>query len=104
MKALFDRRTRNLNRKLAGERPNQARGGDDDRRRLQPALQPDIHFDTFSTGHILDLGDRGSERNQVKIKASRQGKEAMGLGKEEIRMDTEFGTYRGDHEDGYESV
>ena len=106
MKPLFDknsRRTRNLNRKLAGERPNQLRGGDDDRHRLQPAFQPDIHLDTLSTGHILDRGDRGSERNQVEIEAGGHGKEAMGLGKEEIRMDTEFGTYGGDHEDAFES-
>ena len=43
----------------------------------------------------------------MEIKAGGQGNtnfEAMGLGKEEIRMDTEFGTYRSDHEDGFGSV
>ena len=110
MKPLFDnsfRRARSLNCKLAGEKPNQLRGGDDERRRLQPALQPGIHLDTFSTDHIPNLEDRGSERNQVEIKADGQDNrnlEAMGLGREEVRMDTESGTYTGDREDGFESV
>ena len=107
MKPLFDnpfRRTCNSHRKLAGERPNQLRGGDDDRRRLQPALQPDTLLDTFPTSHIPNLGDRGRETNQVEIKAGGQGNRNMGLGREEIRMDTEFGTYRGDHEDRFDSV
>ena len=110
VKPLFDkpfRRTRSWNRKLAGEGPDQLRGGDDDRRRLQPALQPDVHLDTLPTGHIPYLGDRGRERNKVEIKAGGQGNRemgAMGLGREEIGMDTEFGTYRGDHEDGFVSV
>ena len=110
MKPLFDkpfRCTLNLNRKLAGERLNQFRGGEDDRRRLQPALQPDILLDTLPTAHTPNLGGRGRETNQVEIKAGGQGNrnlKAMGLGREEIRMDTEFGTYRGDHEDGFDSV
>ena len=43
----------------------------------------------------------------MEIKAcgeSNRDLEAMGLGGEEIRMDTEFRTYRGDHEDALESV
>ena len=110
MKPLLDkplRRSRTLNRKLAGEGPDQLRDGDDDRTRLQPALQPGVHLDTLATGQISYLGDSRGERNKVEIKAGGQGDmdmEAMGLGREEIRMDTEFGTYRGDHEDGFDSV
>ena len=110
VKPLFDkpfRCTRSRNRKLAGEGPDQLRGEGDDRRRLQPALQPDVPLDTFSTGHIPDLGGSMGERNEVDIKAGGQGDmvmEATGLGREEKRMNTEFGTYRGDHEDDFESV
>ncbi|KAM0794306.1 hypothetical protein BDR22DRAFT_895239 [Usnea florida] len=107
VKPLFDkpfRRTLNLNRKVAGERPDPIRGGDDDRCRLQPAMQPDTLLDTFPTSHIPNLGDRGREKNQVEIKAGGQGNRNLGLGREEIRMDTEFGIYRGDHEDGFDSV
>lgn len=110
VKPLFDkafRCTRSWNRKLAGEGPGQLRGGDDDRRRLQPALQSDVPLDTFPTGHIPYLGDSMGERTKVEIMAGGQGDmhmEAMGLGTEDIRMDTEFGTHRGDHEDDFESV
>ncbi|CAD6567800.1 MAG: hypothetical protein ASARMPRED_001148 [Alectoria sarmentosa] len=114
LKPLFDTSlrfpwsTRGWSRKLAGEESGPSHNSEeDDKRRLQPAPQHNVHLNTFPVNQDAYLRDDGRERNRVEIKGGGQesrSTEGLGLGRDGIRMETEFGSYKGDVLDDFDRV
>lgn len=92
---------------MAGGEKGQPDGEEDDKGRLQPALQNAVPLGPFPATQAAYLGDYGRERNRVEIKGGGQvsrNVEGIRLGREGIRMETEFGAYEGEVLDGFDRV